>query len=278
MMWRPCEPPSTRPRARRSSSGTPTGGSSSRTPPPAAPTSPAWCLQRRSYPTRARRSWASAPATSSSTRTASPPSTRRTSEPTSPRTSTRSLPPRWPLRRPQPASASSSRRLGRQPGVTCPLGMPSRASTGASTQPFSATWRHEPGRRSSPLTTPATRAASPTTQHDSSNSWNRPQPPADPQDERSLQGATHSVAVPSLAARTGPLEVDDKVGAFRYAYGGLDNVPQGFEDPVAPDLRRRSARQRVRTGRRHESLGHPPLDMMEPLLERASIEFDGCSE
>ena len=218
-------------------------------------------------------------ATASSTRTASPRSTRRTSEATSPRISTRGSPPRWPLRRPQPASASSSRRLGRQPGVTCPLGMPSRASTGSSTQPFSATWRHEPGRRSSPLTTPATRAASPTTQHDSSNSWNRPQPPADPQDERSLQGATHAVAVPSLAANTGPLEVEDKVGTLRYAYSGLDNVPQGFRGPrVAPDLRRRSARQGVRTGRRHESLGHPPLDMMEPLLERAGIEFDGCSE
>jgi hypothetical protein len=39
-----------------------------------------------------------------------------------------------------------------------------------------------------------------------------------------------------------------------------------------------SSRQRVRAGRRHEPLGHPVVDVMEPVVERASIELDGCPQ
>ena len=38
------------------------------------------------------------------------------------------------------------------------------------------------------------------------------------------------------------------------------------------------SRQRVRAGRRHEPLGHPVVDVMEPVVERASIELDGCPQ
>ena len=41
---------------------------------------------------------------------------------------------------------------------------------------------------------------------------------------------------------------------------------------------RRSARQGVRAGRGHEPLGHPVVDVMEPIVERASIELDGCPQ
>ena len=39
-----------------------------------------------------------------------------------------------------------------------------------------------------------------------------------------------------------------------------------------------SSRQPVRAGRRHEPLGHPVVDVMEPVVERASIELDGCPQ
>ena len=41
---------------------------------------------------------------------------------------------------------------------------------------------------------------------------------------------------------------------------------------------RGSARQRVWAGRGHEPLGHPVVDVMEPVVEWASIELDGCPQ
>jgi hypothetical protein len=47
----------------------------------------------------------------------------------------------------------------------------------------------------------------------------------------------------------------------------------------SPDVRGNpSSRRRVRAGCRHEPLGHPVVDVMEPVVERASIEFDGCPQ
>ena len=44
------------------------------------------------------------------------------------------------------------------------------------------------------------------------------------------------------------------------------------------DAWRRSARQRVRAGRSHEPLGHPVVDVMKAVFERASIELDRCPQ
>ncbi len=53
------------------------------------------------------------------------------------------------------------------------------------------------------------------------------------------------------------------------------------EDRARPDVRPwfrpcHSARQRVRAGRGHEPLGHPVVDVMEPVVEWAVLDLDGC--
>src|SRR5688572_7791181 len=56
------------------------------------------------------------------------------------------------------------------------------------------------------------------------------------------------------------------------------STAKGFESPLADTRTLRgnpSSRQRVRAGRRHEPLGHPVVDVMEPVVEWAFIELDG---
>jgi hypothetical protein len=49
--------------------------------------------------------------------------------------------------------------------------------------------------------------------------------------------------------------------------------------PHAPSPGRPSSvRQGVRAGRGHEPLRHPVVDVMEPLVERAGLELDGCPQ
>lgn len=55
-------------------------------------------------------------------------------------------------------------------------------------------------------------------------------------------------------------------------------TPMTGRGPVAPSSGLRSARQWIRAGRGHELLGYPVVDVMEPVVERASINLDGCSQ
>ena len=74
-----------------------------------------------------------------------------------------------------------------------------------------------------------------------------------------------------------------RIGCPPSMSGNDSNSPQG--DTGAPvrlrgtrSLPTRSARQRVGTGRRDQPLRHPVVDVVEPVVEPATIELDGCPQ